>query len=109
MDGMIAATAWGIKPLRQSQKNWLMSLAKRLALCLPLLLVAIGIIAIAGNSKKQDGRSVDFAEPGSPGGREAWRETGSDSKQGIRDIDKILAQNEAQMGIDYEDGDGLER
>lgn len=59
------------------------------------------------NSKKQDGRSVAFAEPGSPEGREAWRETGSDSKQGIRDIDKILAQNEAQMGIDNEDG--LER
>lgn len=31
------------------------------------------------------------------------REGGSDSKAGIRDIDKILAANEASMGIDGDD------
>lgn len=65
VDAMIAATAWGIKPLRQSQKNWLMSLAKPLALYLPLLLVALGIIAIVVNNKKQDGQSEGTIRIGS--------------------------------------------
>ena len=57
VDAIIAATAWGIKPLRQHQKNWVMSIAKPASLGLPVLLVALGVIAVAGSGQKQIGPS----------------------------------------------------
>jgi hypothetical protein len=57
--------------------------------------------------KSAAGRKVQFGGfgedlPNSP----AHREGGSDDKKGIRDIDKLLAQNEA---LDYEDVDQMEQ
>ena len=55
VDSLIAATAWGIEPLRQHQQSWLMSVAKRAALGLPVLLVALGIVAAVRSGPMQNG------------------------------------------------------
>ena len=65
VDVCIAATAWGTKPLRQHQKNWFMSSAKPVALGLPILLVALGIIAVTSGGQKQDGLSERTIRMGS--------------------------------------------
>ena len=61
VDGMIAATAWGMEPVRQREKHSLKARLKPVALVLPLLLVALGVYAVFGSRStpaNHSGRTV---------------------------------------------------
>jgi len=45
VDGVIAATAWGMQPVRQTDKHSMGARLKPVALAMPLLLVALGVYA----------------------------------------------------------------
>ncbi len=45
VDGSIGTFQWGMKPLRQSERTWVRSKLKAIALLQPLILIAAGLIA----------------------------------------------------------------
>ena len=49
VDGVIAATAWGMEPVRQREKHSLGARLKPFALAMPVLLVALGVYAAFGS------------------------------------------------------------
>lgn len=49
VDGVIAATAWGMEPIRQHEKGGLKAKLKPVALAMPLLLVTLGVYAAFGS------------------------------------------------------------
>ena len=61
VDGVIAATAWGMQPVRQREKRSLKARLKPVALAMPLLLVALGLYAAFGSREtaaNHSGRTV---------------------------------------------------
>lgn len=65
VDLTIAATAWGLIPLRQHQKSRFLSTAKPVALGFPILLVALGGVAVWSNGMNQVGPSKSTVRIGS--------------------------------------------
>ena len=53
VDGVIAATAWGMEPVRQRDKHSLKAKLKPVALAMPLLLVALGVYAAFGSGRAE--------------------------------------------------------
>ena len=55
VDGVIAATAWGMQPVRQASGHRLKANLKRVAMAMPLLLVALGAYAAFGTGHAPPG------------------------------------------------------
>ena len=49
VDGVIAATAWGMEPVRQREKHSLKARLKSVALGMPLLIIAMGVYTAVGS------------------------------------------------------------
>ena len=65
VDGAIAATAWGMEPVRQREKRSLSARLKPVALVLPLLLVALGACAAIGSRSPAANQSAKTIRIGS--------------------------------------------
>ena len=61
VDGVIAATAWGMQPVRQADRHRVYAKLKPVALAMPLLLVALGAYAAFGSNQaasNSSGRTI---------------------------------------------------
>ncbi len=61
VDGVIAATAWGMEPVRQRERHSLKARLKPVALGMPLLLGALGVYAAFGSrspAANEAGRTI---------------------------------------------------